>query len=170
MYEINDFWKCDFIKYDAEKLQGFAFTEETRKYLVNAGLPRNHSIFESRKIKFYDATQFIDMEYQNERYTVIGESRGSKICIKGNTQEVFSISLNDKGYSVFINSNIQKFLLFHQMFFTELKNVENIDTDEVCSAFGERMREKFEKIDAKAMTDSESTWSRIVEEYETCSI
>lgn len=62
------------------------------------------------------------------------------------------------------------FLLFHQLFYSELRKVQDIDDDEQCEKFGNMMREVFEKFDPVAMLDKESTWSRLVEEYENCSI
>ena len=40
--ELNkDYFKSNFIKYNEEDLRSYSFTEETKKFLINFGLPEN---------------------------------------------------------------------------------------------------------------------------------
>lgn len=166
----NDFWACDFIKYDKEELNRFDFSDNTKQYFIQNGLPKNHSIFESKKIKFFNANDFVEKSYKEDKYIVIGESKGSSICIKNSSQEVVAISNNIDTHVFYINSSIKYFILFHEIFYTTLKNVKNINDDNECKKFGKNIRKLFENIDQKAILDKESSWSVMVEQYETCSI
>lgn len=165
----KDFWGCNFFKYGEDELGGFGFSEETMKFLLNYGLPKNHTIYEKKGIRFLDSINFESITLNGEEFIKIGQSRGASISIKKTTQEVFAL-LESGEDRIFINSSIKLFLFFHQLFYTELRKVEDIDDDEQCEKFGNMMREEFERIDSAAMLDKESTWSRVVEEYENCSI
>ncbi|MEN1990802.1 SUKH-4 family immunity protein [Paenibacillus hubeiensis] len=170
MIELSkDFWNCDFFRYSIDELGIYGFSEETMEFLLNYGLPKNHTIFEMKGIKFFDSINFERITFNGEEFINIGQSRGAFISIKKTTQEVFAL-LESREDRIFINSSIKLFLLFHQLFYTELRKVDDIDDDEQCEKFGKMMREEFEKIDSTAMLDKESTWSRLVEEYENCSI
>ncbi|RRJ61848.1 hypothetical protein EHV15_01805 [Paenibacillus oralis] len=162
----KDFWDCEFFKYRKEDLDRFGFIEETKALLLAHGLPKNHSIFDKRGIQFFDCADFAQVVFNKEEFIRIGQSRGAFISIQKRTQEVYAIPESGLSNGGFINSNIKWFLLFHQLFYAELGKVDNIDDDKQCERFGNMLRREFEKMDPCAMLDKESTWSRIVEEYE----
>ncbi|OWA35220.1 hypothetical protein B9G55_11180 [Saccharibacillus sp. O16] len=170
LLELSEkFWDCEFFDYKLEELNLFGFSEETKETLMNCGLPKNHSIFKKKNIDFFEINKFQEVIYKNENYTVIGRALGGFISIHNMTQKLFSLS-EDINYKILINSKLKFFLLFHQIFYLELEKVEDISEDEACEKFGKELRKIFEDIDPIAMLDKESTWSRLIEEYENCLI
>lgn len=163
----NEFWDCDVHTYHLDHLNAFAFSDETKILLLRDGLPRNHSIFNAKQISFFTAEAFKTIIFDAKECIIIGESLGALISIQSSTQQLFAVCPKSNS-KILINSKLEYFLICHQLFYTELRQVENIDDDEVCEVFGKTMRRAFERIDPIAMLDPESTWSRVVEDYENC--
>lgn len=77
MHELsNDFWDCEFFKYNKDMVDKFGFTGETRNFLLAYGLPKNHAIFEKKGIRFYDSINFAKVILNEEEFINIGQSRG----------------------------------------------------------------------------------------------
>ena len=158
---ISDFFKEKLEKITSKVLEGFTIPLETKNILETVGLPIN---VDSLNVKFYCANLVEKVFYENEKYLIIGDDYGTKICIKQNTGEVYSIDPNNEYTPRFINSNIQCFLQFLIVYINKESELMEID-DKKAKAIMDKMKNEFLSLDGKALECEENWWSVVLEQH-----
>lgn len=165
----KNYFGSNFIKYKKEGLSVYSFTEETKKFLVNFGLPENFKKISSSEIYFYSAEKFIRYRINNEEYIQIGETMKRPFFIKIKDQGFYGLFIDylTKSKKVeLINSSVKNFLLFYQIRIFLFENRDLKKNSNWAEKLGEELREILPKIDSKAFEKEESWWDQLVSEYE----
>ena len=157
--EIMKFWGNSLVALDPQTVENQNLSQETKNLLCTVGIPENHSkIRESLLITFYEDP--FPVEFQQENYLVIGDDYGTKIGIKKTTEEIYSIKESE---TRFINSNIEVFLKFLQIYISvEFEKVSDEDIAELING----VEERFNHLDSKSLEDEENWWPVILEQIE----
>ncbi|WP_432775234.1 SUKH-4 family immunity protein [Brevibacillus gelatini] len=159
-----NFWENQFIKYNEKELQKFNLSESTISFLLEVGLPdaeilKRNGVYHT----FYEGSDFEEVIIKNEKYIVIGKFADVDIYIyiKCGSEEVFTTK---KSNFVYINSSIRNYIIFEQICRSEFYKVKAYEEDEMSAAV-ERMKEKFVKIEPKAIEEG-SYWDQYLLPYE----
>jgi hypothetical protein len=172
------FWGDELVPVPSEHLDRFNLSFDTRNFLITLGLPSKAGklsslIKEYLDIDFQDApkNKINKFSFQQETYVSIANSgRGYGIitCIKEVSDEIFSLDTNEDSSTpiCLVNSTIQQFFLFLQIFLENyLLIIYDIPTNE-SMIIGSKMRQVFNRLDAKALEDEASFWPSILYEIE----
>lgn len=149
---IIKFWNEEMYTFDNNKISKYPFKQDTIEFLCNVGLPNLQKVIQNESVHFYLCDAFSIITNLGENFILIGEFDNgfSKLCIRESSQEVGSI--NKKGDYKYINSSIRTFVIFKQIFYSELSNTKNLNTDEEARyRFAQKVRKSFYNIDPKSV-------------------
>ena len=161
--QITEFWKNQFYIISKDFLMKFNLEENAVEYLTKIGLPSNTNIFDQAlEINFYDQPNIKLQTYQEKDYIIIGDDTGTNICIKPQTGEIFSIDFDgETGLEIcFINSTIETFIIFLQIFNAYQKRNRNgnfYQADEI-----KKMKNDFLKVDKISLEDKNNWWCEFI--------
>lgn len=172
MNKKSIFWgNSDFINYSNEQVAKFSIPEDAKKFLLEVGLPKDHETFEASNIRFFNASEIQNVIFDDKTYTIIGEMAYNGLAIENETGILYSIPIDeDDGTSSFVNSSIQAFLEFHELFYKELESVGEFKKESDYLQFADNIKAKFLKIDPCALDSVKNVWSEVLEEYENSAI
>ncbi|MGJ3197239.1 SUKH-4 family immunity protein [Peribacillus frigoritolerans] len=133
--EFLNKWNSDtygLVNYDESNINSFSITNETKIFLIKAGLPESAPpflTFESSTngggIRLTEKNNSLGKMY--DRFIYLGYTgSGNPVCINESNSEVVYIDYDNENNSVLINSTIAKFaesLLFYVEFIKKVKAV-----------------------------------------------
>lgn len=159
----TEFWNNSCIQFDLDTLSKYSLTQDTRKYLSLVGLPVNGEFLKDLNISFY--SNFEQINVQDCDYIAIGDDYGTKICINGKSNEVVSIDIEEYMNIRFINSSIENFIDFLQIYFTKRPELAHAD-DEKAVEITSLIKDEFNRLDPRALDYEENWWTIILEQTE----
>lgn len=122
-------------------------------------------------LKGHDSLSFIQFNfneieqiYLDEQYVVIGNYCGNCICIN-KMNEVISIDLDGEYPVRFINANLKSFLKCISVFLEYEYEISVSDNEEIFK-ITEKIKEKINLADDRALATEENWWSIILEQIE----
>ena len=158
--KIITFFKEKLVQLPSELLEGFSIPSETRDLLENIGLPENLDVL---LLNFY-SNNIEELMFNNNKYIVIGDDYGTKICIEQKSGEVYSICTENKYTVRFINSSIQCFLQFLITYIETKPALIGVDDDEAVVII-DKLRKVFLSVDEKSLGNDENWWSVVLEQH-----
>lgn len=155
-------WGDSLIKISPSLIRGYLISSNTKNFLLSIGLPGD----ENDLINFYTNPEFhLAYKHLNDRYIVIGDDFGTKICIDEKSDEIFSVDDREELPTRFINSNIEFLLAFLVIYKSHLPLLEDATDDEAVKIV-KKMKKVFREIDSKALKNEENWWPLILEQIE----
>ena len=100
----------------------------------------------------------------DEEHIIIGNDLGTNICIN-NKDEIVAIDQEGEYPIRFINKNLEALLEFIVTYLS-YEDIMN-DADDDINQTIQEIREKFDMIDAQALSSEDNWWSIILEQAET---
>lgn len=146
-----------FMLHKNEKYRNSSLSDETKNILCDIGLPEEPLHLIRFDVKSEEITKLNDL-------TVIGDDYGTSICINEN-DEILSVDPEGEYPERFINKDLDSFLSFIREYYLFECKAENSGEDEIASALA-ALREKFNAIDAGALSNEENWWSVVLEQTE----
>ncbi|WP_024833712.1 SUKH-4 family immunity protein [Ruminiclostridium josui] len=160
---ITEFWNDSLVRFNMELLSKCSLTQETKEFLELFGLPVNCEFLKDLNISFYNIFEQISIKGCN--YIAIGDDYGTKICIRENLNEIISVDIERDMNIRIINSSIEHFINFLQIYFTRRPELSKADDEEAVEIV-RSMRDDFDKLDAMALSNEENWWAVILEQTE----
>lgn len=160
---ITEFWNDTLIRFNMKSLSDYSLSKETQDFLCSIGLPIKCEFLKDLCLSFYD--DFEQININDSEYIVIGDDYGTKLCIVGKTGEVVSVDIEGNMNIRFINSNIECFLFFLQIFLTKKPELAGVD-DEEAAEIVKAIKNSFNKFDLAALSDDDNWWAVILEQVE----
>lgn len=163
------FWSNHtFLEYTEEELAVSQLPEEISQFLLRFGLPEAGGSFAAAGIKFFPAAEFYEVIDDFGTYTVIGKLVENILAIHNKTGEVYFFAPGETvGSRVYVNLNVQLFLIFHQMFYEELeKAADGFENDEKFSELVQKLKAKFLVLDPLSVEQPGNFWDRLFAKYE----
>jgi hypothetical protein len=160
---IISFWNGALQTFSEQAVSHLSIPHQTKQFLASVGLP--HSI-ELVLLTFYtDSPKLQTLRHAGSKFLVIGDDYGTKLCIKEGTGEL--VSIDDVGELPFryINSRIDVFLVFLEIYLTAQQSRKDTTKAE-ARALAARLRDEFLLLDPPALDNPENWWSVIVEQVE----
>src|SRR5262249_1033405 len=117
-------------------------------------------------LTFYTNSRVLQiLRHAGSTFVVIGDDYGTKICIGEDTGELISIDEEGKLPTRYINSRIDLFLVFLEIYLTAQQSRDDT-TDAEAFALARHLRHEFRSLDQQALDDPENWWSVILEQVE----
>lgn len=163
------FWRNQtFLEYTEEELAASKIPEETSSFLLRYGLPKEQGTFATAGIKFFPAPEFYEVIDDFGTYTVIGKLVENILCIHNTSGEVYFYAPEETvGSRVYVNMNMQTFLIFHQMFYEELEQLdEGFEDRNGYLDMANRLKAKFGILDPQSMEGMGNFWERLFNKFE----
>lgn len=109
--------------------------------------------------------EIIDFEkIINEKYLVIGNDYGTKICVDITTDNIVSVDFENNRF-IFVNLNLEKFIKFIDIMNYNMSFIIEA-TDESIKNILLNIRSGFNEIDKSALESDTNWWSLILEQIE----
>lgn len=155
--DICEYLQKKFKLIKREKYREYDLTNNTKKILCDIGLPLEPLYFIHFNI------EDIENIILDEENIIIGDDLGTYICVNSK-DEIVTIDPKGEYPKRFINKNLEAFLEFIVIYLS----YEDImkDTDDDIDQTIQEIREKFDMIDAQALSSEENWWSLILEQVE----
>lgn len=134
-----------------------------KKNIIMEFWKENSDFLSDLNISFYN--EFERISNEDENYVVIGDDYGTKLCISEKTNAVVSIDVEESMSIRFVNSNIESFLNFLQIYFTRRPELSTADDDEAIEIV-KLIRDNFNMLDSSALNNEDNWWSVILEQTE----
>lgn len=146
---------------DEEKVINLGLTKETEDFLISKGLPLdNIEIEQNLYTKFFeDLRTSPRFKVDGYEYLAIADNEDNYICINIQNDEIVAIKSNNKEVQ-FINSDLENFLLFLELYLNTWQIYEN-GTDEEGFEATEKIKDKMLSIDSKALKPR-AWWREII--------
>ncbi|HYH02608.1 MAG TPA: SUKH-4 family immunity protein [Bacillota bacterium] len=164
------FWSNHtFLEYTEEELAVSQLPEEISHFLLRFGLPEAQGSFAVAGIKFYPAAEFYEVIDDFGTYTVIGKLVENILAIHNTTGEVYFFAPDETvGSRVYVNLNVQLFLIFHQMFYEELeKSADGFENGSTYPELVQKLKSKFSVLDPLSVEQLGNFWDRLFAKFET---
>ena len=142
-----------------ERYRYYDISDSTKKILCDIGLPQNPLNFIEFNIL---GIENIILE---NKYIVIGNDLGTNICVVNHTNEIVSFDIEYEYPMRFVNSSLENlinFIIIFLSYYNELDNIEENEEEKVISC----IKNKFNSIDPKALSNDENWWAIILEQLE----
>jgi hypothetical protein len=95
----------------------------------------------------------------------------SSLVIENSTGQLYTVPLDEENATkAYINSSIETFLEFHEVFYTSLEKAGEFKQESDYMKFVEKVKSEFIRRDPQALSNIENVWSEVLEEYENCAI
>lgn len=160
---VMEFWNDTLIQFNMKQLSNNSLSKKTEDFLNLVGLPVKCDFLNDLSLNFYDGFERITIN--DSDYIVIGDDYGTKLCIEGESDKIVSVNIEENMNIRFINSNLEFFLEFLQIFFTkkpELIGVDDLKAVEIVNS----IKDSFNKIDPVALNNEDNWWTLILEQIE----
>lgn len=132
--------------------------EKEKKMLCEDGLPEVPLHF----LHFY--TQSDSLIIVNDDCISIGSDNGTEICIDPNN-EIVSVDAYGVYPKRFVNSSLESLFECVAIYLIYNDRLMSAEDDEISILIGE-IRQKFNRVDERALDDEENWWSVILEQVE----
>lgn len=161
---VTNFLGSSLIPLAGASLDHFALPEETSVFLQSCGLPLE--LEDGLLLHFYTEAEALAVYTdRQERFLIIGDDYGTRLGIKENTGEIFSIDPDGILPTRLVNSSILVLLAFLETYAKEQPALVEASEEE-ASRIVARLRDEWQTLDAIALDDPESWWSVVLEQTE----
>lgn len=159
---IKQFMGDETVKVPLSLVQNTPLVQRDKDFLVQVGLPTREGLL----FPFFKRDdQFSVWESEGQRYLVLAEERGQKLCLHMTSAKIFLIDAPNELPTRFVNSNIESLLEFIKDY-EEEKEAALDAAEEVQNSSLVVLRERFINKDPQALEDEESWWSVVLEQTE----
>lgn len=149
----------------ANAVQSLELSAETTDFLISTGLPINDQTIRDRLYThFYsDLQRSPRFSIAGQQYVAIAENKPVQICLAARSGEVYAID-KARNKKQFVNSSVQNFLSFTQIYLDAWDVFENGDDAQGTKAVKELKRE-MRQLDPKALSRG-AWWDEVVADKE----
>lgn len=171
---ILNFWGQELVSVSAEIPIDSRISENTARFLREVGLPIRGELTtwlnKYLNLEFCKNNEILGAFSINDTlyFSIASDPalKQAKICLSSTNDSIYSVALFEKLRIHFINSNLEAFLTFLEIYITYWCNLfEN--TNPSSAAMLEvinKMELEFKKIDAKALEDENFYWSEVLDD------
>lgn len=147
------------------RIEEFELLPEVENFLTTFKLLYDEEFQTAISFQFFDdVNKFKTLNFGGEKYLSLGLAEGGRLCLQISTGEIFNIYNENALPKCFVNSSLQRLLIFAEAYAEIWRNDENSGDDVIFDAVknGKRI---MKQTDVEALQPG-SFWSEVVREQE----
>jgi len=149
------------IRLPREEVETWKVPTEDRDFLVCDGLPEESPLYVTFRHEGFET-----LDYEGNRYIVLGDDFGTWLCLTEESGELVSVSPDTDLPTRFVNSSIRDFVALLDIF-QDTQRERRGTGSEGDGKVIEELRRSFAERDPSALDDPESWWSVVLEQMES---
>lgn len=158
---------------ELHKLKQLDLPESTRHFLEKQAIKTDYSLLVSfsaengtfPKLDLFCAAKGLPQLTCGTEYYRIGTDEGTELCVEKDTGFVYAIALSKSHHTRFVNSSLELFIKFLELYDSYAVAVQNLDETNALELV-EQINERMVETDRSAFSDPDSWWSSITQQME----